>query len=59
MIIQVYSNSMIFPCMELFLVIFQVFHEVIKLFPLNVMINLIDRLIVMDFGKILLSFLIG
>ena len=27
MIIQVFSNSMIFPCMELFLVIFQVFHD--------------------------------
>ena len=26
-IIQVFSNSMIFPCMELFLVIFQVFHN--------------------------------
>ena len=27
MIIQFFSNSMIFPCMELFLVIFQVFHD--------------------------------
>ena len=27
MIIQVFSNSMIFPCMELFLVIFQVFRD--------------------------------
>ena len=27
MIIQGFSNSMIFPCMELFLVIFQVFHD--------------------------------
>ena len=27
MIIHVFSNSMIFPCMELFLVIFQVFHD--------------------------------
>ena len=27
MIIQVFSNSMIFPCMELLLVIFQVFHD--------------------------------
>ena len=27
MISQVFSNSMIFPCMELFLVIFQVFHD--------------------------------
>ena len=27
MIIQVFSNSMIFPCMELFLVIFHVFHD--------------------------------
>ena len=27
MIIQVFSNSIIFPCMELFLVIFQVFHD--------------------------------
>ena len=27
MIIQVFSNSMIFPCMALFLVIFQVFHH--------------------------------
>ena len=28
MIIHVFSNSMIYPCMELFLVIFQVFHEI-------------------------------
>ena len=27
MIIQVFSNYMIFPCMEFFLVIFQVFHD--------------------------------
>ena len=27
MIIQGFPNSMIFPCMELFLVIFQVFHD--------------------------------
>ena len=27
MINQFFSNSMIFPCMELFLVIFQVFHD--------------------------------
>ena len=27
MLIQVFSNSMIFPCMELFFVIFQVFHD--------------------------------
>ena len=27
MIIQLFSNSTIFPCMELFLVIFQVFHD--------------------------------
>ena len=27
MIIQIFSNSMIFPCMELILVIFQVFHD--------------------------------
>ena len=27
MIVQVFSKSMIFPCMELFLVIFQVFHD--------------------------------
>ena len=27
MIIQVFSSSMIFPCMELFLLVFQVFHD--------------------------------
>ena len=39
MIIQVFSNSMIFPCMELFLVIFQVFLDFQSLWePCNVIL---------------------
>ena len=39
MIIQVFSNSMIFPCMELFLVIFQLFHDFQSLWePCNVIL---------------------
>ena len=51
MIIQVLSNSMIFPCMERFKVIFQLFHDLQSLWepctpqhvilPISIMLNYI------------------